>query len=174
VRFSLYLLIVEPYTFLRDSVVYTKLVTTPSTVYVIGLSKSFASYTLHVTSLSSSTGELVASVNFPSSISEGSSGILTLSSDTATLDPRVVWLDAGVIRSVSLVPYLTENPITVKGSTYSKIVDIGLQSKGHFVALSIDDTGRVLTLDANKAGLKVIWEFDDSVGVCQGLHLQHF
>ncbi|KAH9981995.1 hypothetical protein BJV74DRAFT_852482 [Russula compacta] len=144
------------------SVVYAKLVTTPSAVYVVGLEKSFASFTLHVTSLSSSTGELVASVTFPSSITEGPSGILALSSDSTTLNPRVVWLETGVIRSVSLVPHLTEKPTSVEGSVYTKIVDIGLQSKGHFVALKTDSTGRVLMLDADKAGLKVIWEFADS------------
>jgi hypothetical protein len=54
----------------------------------------------------------------------------------------------------------------VKGSAYGKIIDIGLQSKGHFVALKTDDTGRVLKLDAGKEGLKVIWEFADSVSKC--------
>jgi hypothetical protein len=149
------------------------LVTTPSTVYVIGLSKSFATYALHVTSLSSSTGELVASVSFSSSIAEGSSGLLIVSSDSTTLDPRVVWLEAGAIRSVSLAPYLTEKPTFVKGSTYSKIVDIGLQSKGHFIVLNTDDTAQLLTLDANNAGLKVIWVFADSVSVCPEPHLPH-
>lgn len=145
------------------SVVYAKLVTTPSAVYVVGLEKSFASFTLHVTSLSSSTGESVASATFPSSITEGPSGILALSSDSTTLNPRIVWLETGVIRSVSLVPYLTEKPTSVQGSAYTKIVDIGLQSKGHFVALKTDSTGQVLMLDTDKAGLKVIWEFADSV-----------
>jgi ER membrane protein complex subunit 1 len=148
------------------------LVTTPSTVYAIGLSKSFASYTLHVTSLSSSTGELVASVDFPSSIAGGSLGMLTLSSDTATFEPRVVWLEAGTIRSVSLVPYLTEKPTSLKGS-YSKIFEIGLQEKGHFIALNTDDTGQVLGLDATNARLKVIWEFEDSVSVYLESHLPH-
>jgi hypothetical protein len=148
------------------------LVTTPSTIYAIGLSKSFASYTLHVTSLSSSTGELVASVDFPSSIAEGSLGMLTLFSDTTTLDPRVVWLEASAIRSVSLVPYLTEKPTSVKGS-YIKIIDIGLQDKGHFIALNTDDTGRVLSLDTSKTGLKVIWEFEDSVSIYLEPHLPH-
>jgi hypothetical protein len=147
------------------------LVTTPSTVYVIGLSKSYATYTLHVTSLSSSTGELVASLKFSSGIAEGPSDVLTLSSEPATLDPRVVWLEAGTIHSVSLVPYLTEKPTFVRDSTYSKIIDIGLQNKGHFVALNTDNTGQVLALDANSAGLKVIWAFDDSVSVCPELHL---
>jgi hypothetical protein len=90
--------------------------------------------------------------------------MLTLFSDTTTFDPRVVWLETGAIRSVSLVPYLTQKPASVKGS-YSKIIDIGLQDKGHFIALNTDDTGRVLSLDASKAGLKVIWEFEDSVSI---------
>ena len=153
--------------FFSASIVYTKLVTTPSTVYVIGLSKSLATHILHVTSLSSSTGELVASVDFPSSILKGSSDVLILSSDATTLNPRVVWLEAGAIRSVSLVPYLSEKPTSVKGSTYSKIIDIGLQSKGYFIALNTDDIGQVLTLDANNAGLKAIWVFADSVSVCR-------
>jgi hypothetical protein len=141
------------------------LVATPAAVYVIRLAKSSASHALHVISLSSSTGELVASVDVPSSIAGGSSGMLVLSSDTTTLNPRIVWLEAGAIRSVSLVPNLTENPALVQGSAYSRIVDIGLQRKGLFVALNTDNTGRVLRLDADKAGLKVIWEFDDSVGL---------
>ena len=96
--------------------------------------------------------------------------MLTLFSDATTPHPRVVWLEAGAIRSVSLVPYLTEKSTSVKGS-YSKIIDVGLQDKGHFIALGTDDTGRVLGLD--KAGLKVIWEFEDSVSVYLKPHLPH-
>jgi ER membrane protein complex subunit 1 len=141
------------------------LVTTRSTVYVVGILKSPSSQTLHVTSLSASTGEPLASVDVPSNITEGSSGILSLSSDTTTLDPRVVWLEAGTIRSLGLVPNLKEKPTSVKGPTYNKIVDVGLHGKGLFVALKTDDTGRILKLDAEKAGPKVIWEFSDSVSI---------
>lgn len=96
--------------------------------------------------------------------------MLTLFSDTTTLDPRVVWLEASAIHSVSLVPYLTEKPTSVKGS-YGKIIDIGLQDKGYFIALNTDDTGRLLSLDASKAGLKVLWEFEDSVSAYLELRL---
>src|SRR6266702_855526 len=144
----------------RASVVYAKLVTTPSTVYVIGFTKSSASKTLHVSSLSTSTGELVVSTNIPLSVAVGPSDVLTLSSDTATLNPRAVWLEAGTIRSVALVPDLKEKPTSVMVSAYTRIIDIGLQSKGHFVALTPNDTGRILKLDVDK--LKVIWEFTDS------------
>ena len=159
-------------TLLSDSIVYTSLVVTPSTVYVIGLAKSFASYTLHVASLSSSNGEVVASVNIPSSISEGLSDMVVLSSDTTILEPRVAWLEAGALRSVQLVPSLTVKPTFLQGSVYRKIIDIGLQSKGHFVALKEDDAGRVLKLDAEK-GLKVIYEFPDSVSTYSECRLWH-
>ncbi|KAH9010844.1 DUF1620-domain-containing protein [Lactarius pseudohatsudake] len=142
------------------SVVYVKLVTTPSTVYVISLTKSSASKTLYISSLSTSTGELVASTSVPLSVAAGPSDVLALSSDAATLIPRVVWLEAGTILSVALVPDLTEKHTSVMGSAYTRIVDIGLQSKGHFVALTTNDTGRILKLDVDK--LKVIWEFTDS------------
>ena len=98
--------------------------------------------------------------------------MLTLFSDTTTLDPRVVWLEAGSIRSVSLAPSLTEKPTSVKGS-YNKIIDIGLQDKGYFIALNTDDTGQVVTLDTSKAGLKVIWEFENSVSIYLEPHLPH-
>lgn len=146
------------------------MIITPSAVYVVGLAKSFASYTLHVTSLSPSNGEVIASTNIPSSIAEGSSDILTLSSDTTTFHPRVVWLEAGAIRSVQLVPKLSVKPSFLQGSIYSKIIDIGLQSKGHFVALKTDDASRVLKLDA-EMGLEVIYEFPDSVSTPTELYL---
>lgn len=145
----------------RASIVYVKLVTTPSAVYIVGLSKSLASKTLHISSLSTSTGELVATKNISLSVAVGPSDLLVLSSDAAILTPRVVWLEAGIIRSVELIPNLTERPTSVTGSAYTRIVDIGLQSKGHFVALTVNGTGRILKLDADK--LKGIWDFPDSV-----------
>ncbi|KAF8258763.1 hypothetical protein EI94DRAFT_1728071, partial [Lactarius quietus] len=129
-------------------IVYARLVTTPSTVYVIGFTKSLASNTLHVSSLSTSTGKLVATTDIPLSVAVGSSDVLVLSSD------------AGTIRSVGLVPNLTEKPTSVSASAYTRIVDINLQSKGHFVALTANGAGCILKLDVDK--LKVIWEFPDS------------
>jgi hypothetical protein len=155
--------------FLRASVVYAKLVTTPSTVYVIGLTKSLASKTLHVSSLSTSTGELVTTTNIPLTVAVGLSDVLVVSSDAAIPIPRVVWLEAGTIRSIELVPNLTNKPTSVTGSTYTGIVDIGLQSKGHFVALTVNGTGRIHKLDVDK--LKVLWDFPDSVSSLQNSSL---
>jgi hypothetical protein len=113
---------------------------------------------------------MVAAINIPSSITEGSSDMVVLSSDVTTFKPRVVWLEDGALHSVQLVPSLTAKPTVVQDSVYRKIIDIGLQSKGHFIALRTDDTGRVLKLDAEE-GLKVIYEFPDSVSTCSELRL---
>ena len=58
--------------------VYSKICVTSSTVYLVGLSKSLASYTLHVTSLSTQHGELVNSGDYPSSITLGLAQVLIL------------------------------------------------------------------------------------------------
>lgn len=150
------------------SVVYFKLVTTPSTIYVIGLTKSsLASKTLHVSSLSTSTGVLVATTDIPLSVVVGPSDVLALSSDAAT---RLVWLEASTIRSLELASNLKAKPTSVSGSAYSRIVDISLQSKGHFVAQTTNGTSRILRLEVDK--LKAIWEFPDSAK--SGRHADSF
>ena len=135
--------------------------TTPSNIFVIGLTKSLASKILHVTSLSTSTGVLVATTDIPLSVAVGPSDVLVLSSDAATLIPRLVWLEAGIIRPLELVPNLKAKQASVSGSAYSRIVDISLQSKGHFVAQTANGTSHIMKLEVDK--LKAIWEFPDSV-----------
>ncbi|THH17682.1 hypothetical protein EW146_g3182 [Bondarzewia mesenterica] len=139
-------------------VLYSKVIATHSTIYLIGVAKSFASYTLTVTTISPLTGEVLATADIPSSISDGPFGLISLQD----VLPRVVWLEAGSIRSVQLTPELKEKPASVKGAAYDRIIDVGLGGRGHFVALKSDGSGRVLKLDTERGGLKVIWEFSDS------------
>ncbi|KAI0060106.1 DUF1620-domain-containing protein [Artomyces pyxidatus] len=144
-------------------VVYTKLIATDSTIYVVGLAKSFSSYTLHIAAVSTTTGELLSSAHIPSSIGGGSSDIITLAAQTdQSLPPRVAWLEGGSIHSIPLVPQLNEKPASSKGATYEKIIDVGLHKKGYFVALQSDGSSRVFRQDVEKSGLKVTWEFADS------------
>ena len=157
--------------FCRASIVYFKLVTTPSTVYIIGLAKSLASKTLHVSSISTSTGVLVTTTEIPLSVEVEPSDVLVLSSDAATPISRLVWLEAGTIRSLELVSNLTAKSTSVSGSAYSRIVDIGLQSKGHFVAQTANGTSRILKLEVDQ--LKAIWEFPDSVSTRSRIHPLH-
>ena len=143
-------------------VIYSKVYATPATVYLLGLAKSLASYTLHVTSLDAASGELIRSGDYPSSITTGLSQVFFLADvRTPETQPRVVWLEDGAIKSFPLVPDLKTKLSTVKGAVYKNIQDVGLSEHGQFVALTDDGSARVLKLTPE--GLTVIWEFSDSV-----------
>ncbi len=135
---------------------------TSSTVYILGLAKSFSSYTLHITSFSTDTGEAIYSGHIPSSITTGLSEAFILKDlkrpETA---PQVVWFEQGKIKSLELTPELKAKPAAVKGAVYKKIKDVGLSEHGQFVAIAEDGSGRVIKLTPE--GLKVIWEYTDSV-----------
>ena len=146
----------------RSSVVYSKIFPTPTTLYLVGLTKSLASYTLHVTSLSSASGELIESGDYPSSITTGLSQVFVLSDNKAPDTPaRVAWLEGGAIKSFPLVPDLKSKLSLVKGAVYKNIQDVGLSEYGQFVATTENGSGRVVKLTPD--GLKVVWEFSDSV-----------
>ncbi|KAJ3478666.1 hypothetical protein NLI96_g9601 [Meripilus lineatus] len=154
-------------------VIYSEVFSTPDAVYVVGLAKSLSSYTIHLTSLSPSTGSLIESIDIPSSIENGPSEIFILSpapsksapektqADQHQKAPHLVWLSQGLINSVALSPTLSEKPTKIKGSVYKGIVNVGLGEHGHFVGIKEDGSGRVVKL-TSKGALKVIWEFNDS------------
>ncbi|EMD34983.1 hypothetical protein CERSUDRAFT_116509 [Gelatoporia subvermispora B] len=145
-------------------VVYFKVVSTPTAVYLIGLAKSFASYTLHISVISPETGELLTSANLPSSISDGMNDVILLNDARDTsLGPRIVWLEGGAVRSIALSPELKGSASSTKGNIYKGILDIGLNEHGQIVAQKEDGTARVMKLEHD--GLKVIWEFADSATV---------
>ncbi|KAI0758760.1 hypothetical protein C8Q74DRAFT_1299849 [Fomes fomentarius] len=142
-------------------VVYSKICVTPSTVYLLGLSKSVASYTLHITSLSTQNGGLIKSGDYPSSITTGPSQVLILDDvRAAERAPRIVWLEEGVIKSFPLTPDLKTKLTVLKGTIYQKLEDVGLSEYGQFVAITDDGSGRVIKLSSE--GLKVTWEYSDS------------
>ena len=139
------------------------MVSTTEAVYVVGLAKSFASYTIHLVALSPATGELMASADVPSNIIEGPSELLVLDNKGQT--PYVIWLEDGRIRSLKLTPGLKEKSTVTKGSTYKKLIDVKLCEDGQFVGIKSDGSGRVVKL-ANDGSLKVTWEFENSVCRC--------
>jgi ER membrane protein complex subunit 1 len=148
----------------RSLNIYTSVHPTPSAIYLIGLAKSFASYTLHIISLSPLDGSLLASVDVPSSIEGGPSSILVLSNRTAGIQTaRTVWLEAGQIKSVGLTPDLKDKPSTVKSAVYHQLVDADVKDHGLFVALKEDGAARIIRLNEDGTGLNPAWDFADSV-----------
>ncbi|TFK33104.1 hypothetical protein BDQ12DRAFT_658417 [Crucibulum laeve] len=140
-------------------VIYSKLVFTSSALYAIGLAKSTASLTLHVTSFSPATGELIHSTNIPSSIENPFAQFTTLTHPEVSI-PRAVWLENGAVKSFGLVPKLTGKPVSVKGEEYEGISDIGLGEYGRLVGIKKDGSGKVLKLSND--GLESFWEFKES------------
>ncbi|CAL1698629.1 unnamed protein product [Somion occarium] len=143
-------------------VVYSKVVTTSDAIYLIGLAKSFASYTVHVSAISPDNGELLSDADVPSSIINGPQGLIVVSHEgTRGKSVRLAWLEQARIHSVALTPQLKDKPTIKKGSAYLQVHDIGLQEKGLFVATKEDGSGRVIRFSEDGA-LKVFWEFADS------------
>ncbi|PFH46226.1 hypothetical protein AMATHDRAFT_70337 [Amanita thiersii Skay4041] len=121
-----------------SSVVYTKLMHTPYATYAIGVTSSFGSYTLHITALSSSTGEVLNEVEVPSSIKAPVNDLILLARQTTErYRPRIVWLerDSGLVKSKALTPDLKNPPASSKGLSCERIMDVGLSSLGYFVAV---------------------------------------
>ena len=145
-------------------VVYSRIARTPSVVYMVGLTMTGTSYSLQITVVSASSGEVITSKRIPSAIHNGLTDFLVLS-DTADDDvnPCVVWLEEGHLKFVLLTSELDEKPKVMKGEAIKSILNIGLNERGHFVALRKDGTGLAMRLDKDSRGLSLIWEFAESV-----------
>lgn len=142
--------------------VYSKILVTPSAIYLLGLANSLASYTLHISTLSPTTGELIASGNVPSSVTIGFTDVVVVRDHrTSEVEPHIVWLEDKVIKYYTLTPSLKAKPAVIKGATYRSLRDVGVSAYGQFVAVQEDGSGRVIRLSSE--GLKVIWDFADSV-----------
>lgn len=150
--------------YISSTVVYSRIARTPTTVYMVGLTMTSSSYSLQITAVSASSGEVLASKRVPSAIYNGLTDFLVLS-DTADDDsnPCAVWLEEGQLKFVLLTPELDEKPKVMKGATIKGILNIGLNDRGHFVALRKDGTGLATRLDKDSGGLSLIWEFAESV-----------
>ena len=137
---------------------------TPKTVYLIGLTKSVASYTLYLTALSTETGEELSSAHVPSNISHGLLDLVPLRDlNDLSVTPVIAWLQQGELTSFPLTPDLKQKPTSAKGSAYSQLLDVGLRDHGQFVAIKPDGSSSALKLNKEGPGFKVVWDFADSV-----------
>ncbi|KAH7927025.1 DUF1620-domain-containing protein [Leucogyrophana mollusca] len=144
-------------------IMYSQVIVDHSTVYGIGLAKSVASYTLHVTALSISSGEVTASVNIPANIADGLSDFLGVSAGSGSaVTPCIAWLEQGAIKAALLKPDLKGQIMAIPALKYKSIVDVGLTRNGQFMAVKDDGAAQVLHLDAQTSSLRPIWEFAGS------------
>ena len=108
---------------------FTKILSTPDTIYAVGLSSSFASYTLHVVALSATEGQVLATSGIPSSITKTADLVAFITNDT----PHVAWLENGHLKSLQLAPNLKVKTHAAEGEGIEELLDVGLSSSGIFV-----------------------------------------
>ena len=125
------------------------------------MAKSIASYTLHVTTLSPSTGQVIISANILSNIIDPLAHFAVLTRPNTT-QPQALWIEQETLRFVGLTPTLKEKGKQLKGTVYTRIRDIGLNDQGHAVVSRKEGSTFVMNFDevnsANSA-----WEFVDTV-----------
>jgi len=143
-------------------VIHTKVALTPSALYLVGIAKSMESYTLQVTSLVPETGELIMNANIPSSIRDPIADLYVLSNGISE-NNRVVWIEQGSLKHVSLVPELNAKPVAVKNSEFGLLVDVGVTDNGYIIAVRKDGSGRIIKLVDN--GVKSVYDFKDDVSL---------
>ncbi|KAF8512945.1 DUF1620-domain-containing protein [Hysterangium stoloniferum] len=143
-----------------SSILFSKLISTVTATYVVGLTKSFRSYTLHVVVLDSSTGALISSTDLSSSIN-GPADFVTLTS-AKTPNPILAWLDEGYIKAVVLDKDLKSKIRSNRDNIYEEIKDLGVNDAGILLALKQDGTSHVLRIDQEAQGVGKIWEFSNS------------
>jgi len=133
-------------------------------VYLVGFAKSFASYTLHVTTLSVTTGELIASVNIPANIKDEQSKFVAVSSQIGpTITACVNWLEGSTLKAAVLTPDLKGQIMALPGVKYDRISDFGLSTNGQFLAIKEGGAAHVMHFDPQASSLRPIWEFGDAV-----------
>jgi ER membrane protein complex subunit 1 len=157
--------------YFSPSIIYSRLACTHDTVYAIGLVKSIASYSLYISAISAADGIEKASAHIPSAIYNGLTDFLVLS-DITSGDPLIVWLEFSAsapkqsqIRFANLNPEMRGQPKALKGATFKKILNIGLNEFGYFVALREDGSAMALKMDRDSRGVSLIWEFEESVHI---------
>ncbi|KAF5367352.1 hypothetical protein D9615_010290 [Tricholomella constricta] len=138
--------------------VHTHLLYTPSALFLVGLSKSIASFTLHVTALDPRTGAVLRAQGVPSSVKHLDAYLL-LSSQNKSKEkaPHLAWLENGVLKSFKLTPKLDAKPsaVTFKPKTkstlaYERLIDVGLARSGHALAFAGDGSATLLALGDGK------------------------
>ncbi|KIK60871.1 hypothetical protein GYMLUDRAFT_59265 [Collybiopsis luxurians FD-317 M1] len=88
-----------------SQILYSTVYATGEVVYVVGLASSFATYTLHVISLSATTGQVLASTSIPSCISSGLDDFILLSDS-------IIWLENSAFKSTTgWTPIQLKTPI---------------------------------------------------------------
>lgn len=150
-------------------IVYTNILASPDVIYAVGLVKGSTAYTLHVTTLTTSNGSVMASVSIPANLARGRGDFILLAPPATTpagdapQGPCLVWLEDSSLRVAVLNSALKGQVHMIPGINYTRIHDVGLASVGQFVAFQ--EVGNAHVMRFNGVSLLAIWEFVGVVGI---------
>ncbi|KAH7107261.1 hypothetical protein BKA62DRAFT_682862 [Auriculariales sp. MPI-PUGE-AT-0066] len=129
-----------------DSVIYTKLAIHHNAVYVLGLVKSFRSYTLRVTALEVTKGTVFATQDFHSDIVEANDAFVSILARSAAF-PTIIWVDNGQAMSLALNEALDNKPVKVNDGKFERVLDVGLEHSGLLVGIREDGSAHALSYE---------------------------
>ncbi|KAG8904862.1 hypothetical protein FRC01_008576 [Tulasnella sp. 417] len=139
----------------------SKMIATPTTVYLVHFVQSPLSYKLHVTAIDALTGEQISTQALPSDILDPSSDAIFAGNpryDQATL----LWAQQDGARFLRLST-LKEGRSPERLTGYKNVVDVRLAPYGLFVGLKADGSSSVMKVDPEgPQWIKVDWTFSDS------------
>ena len=142
---------------------FTKIVRSSTALYVIGLTKSFRSYTLTVVSLNPMNGEVIETANVPSDLADLDNYHVILGTNRGPT--TLVWLEGESVKTVTLTADLSQTSKTTstKYGPYGRILDLGVEELGYLAAIKKDGEADIYKIDRDGLGIKKLASFDSSV-----------
>lgn len=155
--------LVFPADTVRSTILFKQLFISGQRIHILALTSSFASNTLTTITLDLATSAPIADLTqIPSAVTSPSDGILAASSVTDAA--RILWLEAGRIRSADLSSQgalgKAKDLLPGKGRKYVKILNDQMREMGYVLGEATD--GSVDIIDVREGG-KILDSFEGSV-----------
>jgi hypothetical protein len=153
---------------------FTKIVRSSTALYVIGLTKSFRSYTLTVVSLNPVNGEVIETANVPSDLADLDSYRVLLGANRGPTS--LVWLEGESIKTSTLTEDLSQikKTTSTKYGPYSRILEVGVEEFGYLTAIKTDGEAHIYRIARDGLGVNKVASFDSSVSEQHQTLLQIF
>lgn len=146
-----------------STTLFTDIVRSSTALYVIGLTKSFRSYTLTVVSLNPENGEVIETANVPSDLAalDNHRVLLGTNRGPATL----VWLEGESVKTVSLTADLSrfKKTASTKYGPYNRLLNLGVEEFGYLAAIKKDGETDIYKIDRDGLGMNKVAGFESSV-----------
>ncbi len=152
---------------------FTKIVRSSSALYVIGITKSFRSYTLTVVSLNPENGEVIETVNVPSDLTDLDNYRVLLG--TSRGPTTLVWLEGESVKTVTLTADLSQikKATSTKYGPYNRVLDLGVEELGYLAAIKKNGEADIYRIDRDGLGMNKVVSLDSSVSEQHRISLQN-